>query len=716
MRKSLKLVLATALLAAPVATAAVSPVGTASAAGTTYYVDASGGSDGNSGQSSSAAWQTLAKVNATTFAPGDKILFKSGSSWTGQLWPKGSGASGNPIVIDRYGTGAKPAINGGGSSFTQTVSGATTTYNSGTVFLKNQEYWEINNLDVSNDENLATDNNSSTALRAGVFFAIDANASDRVYNHIYIRGVDVHDVDGYNNPSAKANGGIIGMIVGTYNKTTATSAHFNDIRIENNTVRKVDRSGIRLTDHSLYLSDDSFSTTSVLKYGNWDTNVYVGNNTLSEIGGDGIVVRCTDAGIVERNTLTSFGTHVTSAIAGIWATVSQNNIFQYNEVYGGPASNQDGMAYDLDLYLKNTTFQYNYSHDNPQGFLLLMGNNEGDVVRYNISQNDGIFLKWVSSKEKTPAYLYNNIYYYDGAKAKMTADDAFPAGAGLKLYNNVFYNKSSTPTNWGTVNWADAATFSNNVFYEAGGTHPASEPADSAKVTANPGFANAGSGGIGLGTLTGYQLSAGSPLINHGLAVSGNGGQDFWGNPLYNGTPDIGAHEKTGAVGSGTEYAPSADAFVRDGSYAGTNYGTATDLMVKSDASGYARKTYLKFSFSSFAGSTAASAKLRLYVSGVNTDALRTLKVYSTGETWTETGLTWNNAPATVTAGPSVNIGNASGVWIEIDVTALVNANMDDKQISLLLVNEGAASSKGDVQSSSREASTAANRPLLVIS
>lgn len=603
----------------------------------------------------------------------------------------------------------------GGSSFTQTVSGAATTYNSGTVFLKNQEYWEINNLDVSNDESLGSDNNSSAALRAGVFFAIDANASDRVYNHIYIRGLDVHDVDGYNNPGAKANGGIIGMIVGTYDKATATSARFNDIRIENNTVRKVDRSGIRLADHNLYLSDDSFSTTSALKYGNWDTNVYVGGNTLSEIGGDGIVVRCTDGAVVERNTLTSFGTHVTSAIAGIWTTVAQNNIFQYNEVYGGPASNQDGMAYDLDLYLKNTVFQYNYSHDNPQGFLLLMGNNEGDTVRYNISQNDGIFLKWVSSKEKTPAYLYNNIYYYDGAKAKITADDAFPAGAGLRLYNNVFYNKSATPTDWGTVNWANAATFSNNAFFEAGGTHPASEPADAAKVTANPGFAAPGGGGSGLGSLTGYQLSASSPLINGGLAVSGNGGQDFWGNPLYNGAPDIGAHERPGAVGAGTEYAPSADAYVRDGSYASANYGTAADLMVKSDASGYARKTYLKFSFSSFAGSSAASAKLRLYVSGVNTDALRTLKVYGTDEAWTETGITWSNAPAAGTAGPSVTIGNATGVWIELDVTALVNANMNDKQISLLLVNEGAASSKGDVQFSSREAS-AANRPKLVIS
>ncbi|TYP74868.1 DUF7594 domain-containing protein [Paenibacillus methanolicus] len=714
MKSGIKIALAALLLASPIAAEAAWSPQPVAAAGTTYYVDSAAGNDGNAGTSEGAAWKSLSKVNGTTFGPGDRILFKSGGSWTGQLWPKGSGAAGSPIVIDKYGTGAKPSINGGGSSFTQTVSGSTTTYNTGTVFLKNQEYWEINNLDVSNDENLSVDNNTSTALRAGVYFTIDANASDRVYNHIYVRGVDVHDVDGYNNPGAKANGGIIGTIVGTYDKAQATVARFNDIRIENNTIRKVDRSGIRLTDHSLYLSDDSFSTTSALKYGNWDTNVYVGNNTLTSIGGDGIVVRCADGALVERNTVSNFGTLVTTAIAGIWNTVAQNNVFQYNEVYGGPASNQDGMAYDFDLYLKNTTFQYNYSHDNPQGFLLLMGSNEGDVFRYNISENDGYFIKWISSKEKTPALIYNNIYYYDGAKAKMTADDAFPAAAGLRLYNNIFYNhNASATTNWGTVNWADAAVFGNNAFYEAGGIHPSTEPADAGKITSNPSFVNGGAGGNGLGTLAGYKLNANSPLINQGLAMASNGGKDFWGNPLYVGSADIGAHE-TSVAQTGQAFAPSADVFVRSGSYAAVNYGSDPNLMVKADASGYARKAYLKFNFSAFAGTTASSAKLRLYVNAVNTDAVRTLKAYSTDESWTEAAITWNNAPAGATAGSSANIANTAGVWIEIDVTALVNANMNDKQVSILLINEGAASSKGDVQFNAKEAS--AGQPQLVIS
>jgi hypothetical protein len=43
--------------------------------------------------------------------------------------------------------------------------------------------------------------------------------------------------------------------------------------------------------------------------------------------------------------------------------------------------------------------------------------------------------------------------------------------------------------------------------------------------------------------LSGYELQPASPAIDAGTTVENNGGRDFWGNPLYNGTPDIGAYE-----------------------------------------------------------------------------------------------------------------------------------------------------------------------------
>ena len=63
-------------VSAVLTTSAALTIQPAAAAGsTTYYIDATAGSDTNAGTSPGAAWQTLAKVDATTFNPGDRILF-----------------------------------------------------------------------------------------------------------------------------------------------------------------------------------------------------------------------------------------------------------------------------------------------------------------------------------------------------------------------------------------------------------------------------------------------------------------------------------------------------------------------------------------------------------------------------------------------------------------------------------------------------------------
>jgi len=86
---------------------------------TTYYVDATAGSDSNAGTTTSSSWQTIAKVtakdtsSAAPFKPGDVILFKQGEVWRESLRITSSGTAGNPIVIGSYGTGsAKPIISG----------------------------------------------------------------------------------------------------------------------------------------------------------------------------------------------------------------------------------------------------------------------------------------------------------------------------------------------------------------------------------------------------------------------------------------------------------------------------------------------------------------------------------------------------------------------------------------------------------------------------
>jgi hypothetical protein len=112
---------------------------------------------------------------------------------------------------------------------------------------------------------------------------------------------------------------------------------------------------------------------------------------------------------------------------------------------------------------------------------------------------------------------------------------------------------------------------------------------------------------------------------------------------------------------------------VRSGTYANTNFGTDPTMIVKSDLGNYARKAYVKFSFSRFLEPSASNAKMRIYVDSIGADSPRTIKIYGTSdESWTETGITWNNAPA-------------GAAWKEIDVTSYVNSNMSDKIVSFLL-------------------------------
>ena len=79
-----------------------------------YYVDSIDGSDSNSGTSEAEPWQTLARVHAHSFQPGDVVHFKRGSSWSGGLVINDSGVEGSPITFTTYGTGSRPTFSNPG--------------------------------------------------------------------------------------------------------------------------------------------------------------------------------------------------------------------------------------------------------------------------------------------------------------------------------------------------------------------------------------------------------------------------------------------------------------------------------------------------------------------------------------------------------------------------------------------------------------------------
>ncbi len=86
--------------------------------------------------------------------------------------------------------------------------------------------------------------------------------------------------------------------------------------------------------------------------------------------------------------------------------------------------------------------------------------------------------------------------------------------------------------------------FLKNVFF---GNH-VNPPADAGAITVDPMLLAAGTGGIGLDTLKGYQLKPGSPCIGAAIPIPGNGGKDFWGNPVRpDGPTCIGVQESLAA-------------------------------------------------------------------------------------------------------------------------------------------------------------------------
>ena len=80
---------------------------------TTYYFSANG-NDANNGTSTSTPWKTVAKFNSVfaSKSAGDNFLFNRGDVFYGRLNITRSGASGSPITMGAYGTGAMPVITG----------------------------------------------------------------------------------------------------------------------------------------------------------------------------------------------------------------------------------------------------------------------------------------------------------------------------------------------------------------------------------------------------------------------------------------------------------------------------------------------------------------------------------------------------------------------------------------------------------------------------
>ncbi|MFE5483760.1 right-handed parallel beta-helix repeat-containing protein [Streptomyces sp. NPDC056527] len=479
-------------------------------AGTTYFIDCGSGSDSASGTSPGSAWDSLEKASAVTYGPGDRILFRRGSTCDGVLAPTGSGAEGAPVRVDAYGKGAKPRIQGGGAR--------------AAVLLENVEQWELRNLDVSNKGAAP----GPQERRAGILFRLTDFGTGE---HYVVDDVDVHDVNGSDHKDPDPSGGILFVVRGT-----ATPTRFDGITVTDSTVRHVDRTGISTASSWGRRPEHPNSGAP-----GWapNTDLTIRNNKVIDVGGDGIVLQHGHHALVEHNHVDGFNMRSAGYNVGIWAWNFDDAVYQYNEVTGGHGT-LDSQAFDFDGGNNRNVYQYNYSHDNEGGFLLVCNatgmKTSDNVFRYNVSINDrntwsppyGV-ISVVCPAPGTNTQVYNNTVVTDQKGTAMVSDNG---KGGVTFRNNIFVSTAE-----GGSPIVDALNTYDHNLYVGVGAVPAG---DANAVTADPRFLDATPD-----SPSDLRLRPGSPALGAGTPIENAGAHDYFGNRLH-GTTDIGAHQRPG--------------------------------------------------------------------------------------------------------------------------------------------------------------------------
>ena len=508
----------------------------------TFYIDCSAPTNGNGSQSN--PWNNLTTVNNNSFAAGASILFKRGTTCSGQLAPQGSGTNGSPNLIGAYGSGSLPIINGG--------------TNDSTIRLYNQEYWEIENLEVVGGKTfgILVDGDGSTIL-----------------DHFRVTDTVVRDVYG-GNMNVKSTGLVVfGFDFGQ---------QFNDVTIDGVTAYNSDMWAGIIVSGKGYKWQPTRST-----------NITIRNSIVHDVYGDGIIVFSSNDVLIENNVAYETGKEPTETIGtpnAIWTWDCSRCVVQFNEAYKAHSPSWDGGAFDIDYYSSETTVQYNYGHDNDSYCLAIFATDgvvSDNIIRYNVCSNnaresnlapernaDMFFAVWDNGRIED-THIYNNTFYWNPANMN---DHYAIAGFDLwqgccfqgqnRFMNNIIYSTSPNLVNMGPN--VDNGDFDYNLYWYTGSGNPEFKWGNNTYngltafrngtgqethgIYANPMLNNPTYSSNGFPT-TAFTLQNGSPAIDAGanLAslgyVSNMGSRDFFGNSIPQGNAyDIGAHEISGGA------------------------------------------------------------------------------------------------------------------------------------------------------------------------
>ena len=516
--------------------------------GTTFYVSSSQGHDANSGTSPEQAWQTLEQVSNSSFEPGDRILFRAGDEFIGQLDVNSSGTKEAPIVFGSYGEGNKPIINSaptpGGSYITS-------------VLIRNQSFVELEGLEVTNDRQ---EKRAGEDQQQGYGIFVHNNGG-QVMEHFHFRNLKVRDVYAITTEGIDFDDlQVAGIYFRTERNTDSDSLRqIKNITVEDSFITRTGKFGV-WTQHgggAPGVGDDK---------SNRNKNLIFRNNHTYHTGGSGITPGRSYNLLMEGNRFEYPGSGIDSRMAnrgsGAWFFGGRNIIAQFNKVISarGPG---DTYSIHIDHSNENVFVQFNYSEDSEGGFAEILGDNINSVYRYNISVNDGFRPNarsmWVSDYagpnseiRSDQNYIYNNTIYL----SQNRDTGLLFRGHNTYVYNNIVMAAagSSIGKSEYVVQITDGAEFvvSNNLF--DGDIRQDFIEAGSNTLIGNPLFTNAG----GRDTDS-YKLLPESPAINAGIAFdqpefpkAGEGifadipafpDHDLYGNPIIweEGAVNIGA-------------------------------------------------------------------------------------------------------------------------------------------------------------------------------
>jgi hypothetical protein len=527
-----------------------------------YHVSPTGNDAGTGGIAD--PWQTLGKVSTSSFAPGDRILLEGGQTFAGPLvlYADDVGDAISPITVTSYGTGIATIDGGPGNG----------------IVVQNTAGIVVEDLVVRGgwDATLQSGNDGT-----GILLYNDLLGAVRL-SFLRLRRLEVLGFK---------RGGIV---VGAY-PADASKSGFADVVIEDVEVHDNGDSGISSYGRFDAAAVDYAHRDLTVRHARVHDNRGVagkGNNS-----GNGIVLSDVDGALVERSEAFANGDlcdHLGGGPVGIWAWDAKRVVLQHNESHHNRtgALSLDGGGFDLDGGVTESLVQYNYAHDNDgAGYLLYQFSGarsalSGNVVRYNVSENDGrahgysgIYLGGGAAVSDN--HVYGNTVYMTSAGSGGTAVILSDLGTGNTLRNNILMTAyGARLLDSGTANTPASVVFQGNVWYAGtdpldfrirwGGTpyttlaafRATGQEMDGTNATGldvDPLLTAPGAGGtIGnpddLRFLAAYRLQAGSPAIDTGLDLLARyavdpGPVDFYGTSLPQGVGlDIGAHEWTACV------------------------------------------------------------------------------------------------------------------------------------------------------------------------